>query len=325
MTELRRFTLQFLPIIVYNYLNAVSQGDKRGSRHIETLLIAIYNIEISNDDDSQAKVISFRMPILAQASIYHEEKSLHPTDLRRWEENCNKKVNWGPLPHVEHLNAQNRLKVITALLFVYNQQLSQIQKPTLYHLCRIASQLVNQGFAKFERPHRSYGSANDFHNPVVDASIPTSKALPRVPVSAEMLLELTHAAYFVMFNEFASVAIRTIKDIHRRACFEMLPSVILVTGAVKNSLHANPSGESSFRCGLVGHVTFTFPLSPCSSATTGQPSDGPMGISVALTPATTTVTVYKSMITNASFRAKKLPGERERQSETEGRKRRVDH
>ena len=40
----------------------------------------------------------------------------------------------------------------------------------------------------------------------------------------------------------------------------------------------------------------------------GQPCDGPMGISVALSPATTTVTVSKSMITNASFRTKKLPG-----------------
>jgi hypothetical protein len=34
-----------------------------------------------------------------------------------------------------------------------------------------------------------------------------------------------------------------------------------------------------------------------------------MGISVALTPATTVVTMSKSMITNASFRTKKLPGE----------------
>lgn len=34
-----------------------------------------------------------------------------------------------------------------------------------------------------------------------------------------------------------------------------------------------------------------------------------MGISVALSPATTTVTMSKSMITNASFRTKKLPGE----------------
>lgn len=37
-----------------------------------------------------------------------------------------------------------------------------------------------------------------------------------------------------------------------------------------------------------------------------------MGLSVALTPATTVVTVSKSMITNASFRTKKLPGEFDR-------------
>lgn len=40
----------------------------------------------------------------------------------------------------------------------------------------------------------------------------------------------------------------------------------------------------------------------------GQPSDGPIGISVALSPATATPTISKSMITNASFRTKKLPG-----------------
>ena len=33
-----------------------------------------------------------------------------------------------------------------------------------------------------------------------------------------------------------------------------------------------------------------------------------MGISMAVSPATNTVTVSKSMITNASFRTKKLPG-----------------
>lgn len=274
-TELRRFTLQFLPILIYIYLNSVNQGDKKGGRNIETLLIVMYNIEISNDTDGKSKVISFRMPVLAQASIYHEEKSLHQTDLRRWEENSKKTINWGPLPHVEHLNAQNRLKVMTALMFIYNQQLCQIQKSALYHFCRTTSQLVNQGFSKVERSHRSsYGG--DYHNNLDNIS----KALPRIPISSQFLLELTHAVYFAMFNEFASVAIQTLKDIHSRACFEMLPDVILVTNAIKNSLHANPSG---------------------------QPSDGPMGISVALTPATGTVTVSKSMITNASFRAKKLP------------------
>ena len=50
-------------------------GDKKGCRSIETLLICIYNIEVSADDGSP-KVVSFRMPVLAQASIYHEVRSV---------------------------------------------------------------------------------------------------------------------------------------------------------------------------------------------------------------------------------------------------------
>lgn len=85
-----------------------------------------------------------------------------------------------------------------------------------------------------------------------------------------------------MFNGYGTIAIQTLDDIHNRATYEMYTELILVTSAVRNSLHANPSG---------------------------QPNDGPMGLSVALTPATNTVTtsVSKSMITNASFRTKKLP------------------
>ncbi|XP_053690071.1 hyccin isoform X1 [Sabethes cyaneus] len=291
--ELRRFTLQFVPLLIYLYLTSVAQGDKRGCRPIETLLICIYNIEVSSDDGSP-KVVSFRMPVLAHASMYHEEKSLHPIDLRRWEENSNKEVSWGPLPSVESLNAQNRLKVMTALLFTYNQQLNQIHKPALYHLCKTTSQLVNQGFSKPGHVQRaSYGNdptspqqANATSSPgsqlqnSITLSSSVSRPLPRIAVNSQFLVELAHANYFAMFNEFASAAIEAVNDLHNRACYEMLPEVILVTNAIRNSLHANPSG---------------------------QPCDGPMGISVALTPATTTVTVSKSMITNASFRTKKLP------------------
>ncbi|XP_058466660.1 hyccin isoform X2 [Malaya genurostris] len=293
--ELRRFTLQFVPILIYLYLNSVAQGDKRGCRPIETLLICIYNIEVSSEDGSP-KAVSFRMPVLAHASIYHEEKSLHPIDLRRWEENSNKEVSWGPLPSIESINAQNRLKVMTAILFTYNQQLNQIRKPALYHLCKTTSQLVNQGFSKLGHAHRaSYGtdptspqqgsattSPSQLQNSV---SLSTaSRPNPRIAVSSQFLVELAHANYFAMFNEFASAAIEAVNDLHNRACYEMLSEVILVTNAIRNSLHANPSG---------------------------QPSDGPMGISVALTPATATVTVSKSMITNASFRTKKLPDDLE--------------
>lgn len=272
----------------------MAQGDKKSCRSVETLLISIYNIEISCED-GQSRTVSFRMPILAQASIYHEEKTLNASDLRRWEENSNKDVNWGPMQQVESLNAQNRLKVMTALLFVYNQQLSLIQKSALAHLCRVASQLVTQGFVKPGHAHRaSYGS--DPSNAIAP------KPLPRIPMSSPFLLELLHAVYFAMFNEFGSLAIQTVDDIHHRGSYELFAEVILVTNAVKNSLHANPSGTVISFANIV-----LFNLNEFVVA--GQPSDGPMGISVALTPSTTTVTVSKSMITNASFRTKKLPGE----------------
>ncbi|KAG0729807.1 hypothetical protein GWK47_029592 [Chionoecetes opilio] len=83
------------------------------------------------------------------------------------------------------------------------------------------------------------------------------------------------------FNEFASLGIQALEDIHMRAQYELFGDVLLMTNGIKNSLKVNPSG---------------------------QPSDGPMGISVALTPSTTTNTpLSKTFITNASFRTKKLP------------------
>lgn len=38
---------------------------------METLLVALYNLEVVDEND-QEKIVSFRMPSLAQASIYHE-------------------------------------------------------------------------------------------------------------------------------------------------------------------------------------------------------------------------------------------------------------
>ncbi|XP_017079175.1 hyccin [Drosophila eugracilis] len=274
---LHKFPLQFIPVLVYTYLHSVAGGDKKAARGVETLLICIYNGEVSTDDGGQ-KVVAFRMPILAQTSVYHEVKNLPMTDLRRWEENCNREVKWGPHQRIESIHAQNRMRILTALLFCYNQQVSQTQKSSLLHLCRVTSQLVNQGFTtKSGHGHRmSYGS-----DPATGATFPKPSS-PRIPLSASFLIELVHAIYFAMFNGYGTIAIQTLDDIHNRATYEMYSELILVTSAVRNSLHANPSG---------------------------QPNDGPMGLSVALTPSTTTVTtsVSKSMITNASFRTKKLP------------------
>ncbi|KAL4710708.1 hypothetical protein ACJJTC_004353 [Scirpophaga incertulas] len=266
--ELQRFTLQFLPTLIYNYLSCEAQSNLKSCRCIETLLIALYNFEVV-DESGKPKVVSFRLPSLAQPSIYHEPLSLGPqflteNALRRWEECNTKLVSWGPLSQVEVLNAENRLKVMSALVFVYNRQLSLLPKLSLRHLCIASSRIVTEGFDNIFCPTNST----------------TRKSTPRIPVCPNFLLELIEGAYFAMFNEFYTLALQAVKDIDQRAQYELFPDVMLVTSAVINSLENSSSG---------------------------QPSDGPMGISVALSPATTTVTMSKSMITNASFRTKKLP------------------
>jgi hypothetical protein len=44
-------------------------------RTVETLLVAVYNLELV-DKDGKPKSISFRLPSLAMTSIYHEVKKL---------------------------------------------------------------------------------------------------------------------------------------------------------------------------------------------------------------------------------------------------------
>ncbi|XP_076375759.1 PI4KA lipid kinase complex subunit hyccin isoform X2 [Megalopta genalis] len=273
-TELQRFTLQFLPTLVYIYLNSAAHGDIKNCRSVETLLIGLYNLEIV-DKTGQQKAISFRVPSLAMLSIFHEPASLAPASLtesavRRFEECNTKLVSWGPLHQVETLNAQNRLKVMTALLFIYNQQLGYINKFALEQLCKVATKLVTQGFMKPGHHQRSsYGSESSF----------VPRLLPRIPVSSQFLLEFLHAVYFAMYNDCWYLGTQAVEDIHNRACYEAYPDVMLVTNAIRNSASSGPSG---------------------------QLSDGSIGVSIALSPSAT-ATVSKSMITNASFRTKKLP------------------
>ncbi|XP_078042015.1 PI4KA lipid kinase complex subunit hyccin isoform X4 [Augochlora pura] len=273
-TELQRFTLQFLPTLVYIYLNSAAHGDIKNCRSVETLLIGLYNLEIV-DKTGQQKAISFRVPSLAMLSIFHEPASLAPASLtesavRRFEECNTKLVSWGPLQQVETLNAQNRLKVMTALLFIYNQQLGYINKFALEQLCKVATKLITQGFMKPGHHQRSsYGSESSF----------VPRLLPRIPVSSQFLLEFLHAIYFAMYNDCWYLGTQAVEDIHNRACYEAYPDVMLVTNAIRNSASSGPPG---------------------------QLTDGSIGVSIALSPSAT-ATVSKSMITNASFRTKKLP------------------
>lgn len=228
--------------MIYVYLNAVATGEKQNVRSVETFILCAYNMEVCKEK-GELKSTAFRIPVLAQPSIYHEEKNLHASDLKRWEDHSNKEISWKPTQQITKITAQNRLHAMAALMFVFNQQLSLIEKSALYHLCKISSRLVTQGFAKFGHSYRSsYGT--EPINLSSSMSPPyATKQIPRIPLSQQLLVELLHAIYFAMFNEFASAATQALEDIHTRANYELYADVILVTNAIKNSLQANPSGR----------------------------------------------------------------------------------
>ncbi|XP_062540870.1 uncharacterized protein LOC134208924 [Armigeres subalbatus] len=206
------------------------------------------------------------------ARVHPQEKTLHPSDLRRWEENSNKGNQLGPASLVDRNRSmpKNRLKVMIGPCCsptTNNSALNQDSQTRSFITCAEINLAAGQsGFFQDRWPHAptiGYGTDPDVTAVGVQlpnqSSLSSSKPVPRIAINSQFLVELAHANYFAMFNEFASAAIEAVNDLHNRACYEMLPEVILVTNAIRNSLHANPSG---------------------------QPSDGPMGISVALTPAT---------------------------------------
>lgn len=280
--ELKQFTLQFLPQILYTYLNAVAYSDKKTSRIVETLVIGIYNLEIV-DDNGQAKVLSFRLPSLAQSSIYHEPVSLAPASLtesalKRLEQRDSQLVRWGPLQPVEKLIAQNRLSILSELLFCYNRQIATLPKSSLEKLCKISSKIMTQGFSKTLNTADSYRRSSI---PIGNENIPS--VVPRITVSSKFLCQLLYSLYFAMFNGVKYEASQAMDAIAFRASYQGLNDVILLTNAIKNCIYL---------------------------LNTDQSENPTMGITVSVADtsiSTATTTLSKSMITNASFRTKKLP------------------
>ncbi|XP_044268076.1 hyccin isoform X2 [Tribolium madens] len=255
--QLKKFTLQYIPTLVFLHLT------EKTYTSVQTLLVSLYNLEVI-DSKGQPRTLSFRVPSIAQSSIYHDSNNLEPAfiaenSLRRWEECNSKLVSWGPLPQVECLNAQNRQRVITALVFLYNQQLASVITQGIEHTCRGISRLVSQGF-----------SSNDSARSSINSDCSYSQGIaPRIPVSSPLLLELLHIVYHGA-EKGVSGAIQALHDITQRAKYEAFADVLLSANAIKNLIQRSSS-----------------------VSVTPRPSHSH--------------SISKSMITNASFRTKKLP------------------
>ncbi|UYV66223.1 FAM126B [Cordylochernes scorpioides] len=301
---LQLFTLQCVPSLVGLYLSSVSRGDSKSVKCVEVLLLGIYNLE-GMDGNGKPLAQTFRIPSISKPSVFHEPMSLSQPALT---ENALSKlevgdtVSIGPFPEVEKINASNRTRgtghdnhvhVVQAMIIMQfdfalvlklkNIMLNHVDSCAM--LCRLE---VLSVVLKVYNQHVGQLSPLCHHALCKTASRLAKQGYsrppaPRIPLSATFLLELLHGVYFALFNGAATAGLQAmiimaLDDLHSRATQELLPSVLLATTAIRSSLRGN--------------------------------TDGPMGLAVSLSPSASSQAVSapgKGLITNASFRTKKLP------------------
>uniref|UniRef100_F6YAA0 Hyccin PI4KA lipid kinase complex subunit 1 n=1 Tax=Ornithorhynchus anatinus TaxID=9258 RepID=F6YAA0_ORNAN len=121
--QLLRFTLQFLPELIWCYLAVSASRDMQSSGCIEALLLGVYNLPSS----------------IGSMALTEGALSQH---------GLSKVVYSGPHPQREMLTAQNRFEVLTFLLLCYNAALTYMPDVSLQSLCQICSRICVCGYPR---------------------------------------------------------------------------------------------------------------------------------------------------------------------------------
>ncbi|XP_071941901.1 hyccin-like [Antedon mediterranea] len=259
--ELRMFCLQFVPTLVWQYLWA--NATHKNSGRIETLLLGIYNMEVVNNS-GDARVYSYTIPTLSKPSVYHEpmHQMALTESLLSYQRSDHRTVTQGPYPQIEAVDSQKRLDMLTFVLTEYNASIGLMFSSSLKACCTMCSRVCTTGFS--EKSSKKNGNLE----------LKLEKSPNRIQLSSLFMVEMLTAVYFCMFNGFSDLSKTALDDALFRANYELYPDVMLMANAIKNSLTSNPSGV---------------------------PSDGPIGIDVAVNPVSPKV--RRSAITTASFKA----------------------
>uniref|UniRef100_A0A3P9H1Q0 Zgc:158316 n=1 Tax=Oryzias latipes TaxID=8090 RepID=A0A3P9H1Q0_ORYLA len=139
--RLRRFTLQFLPELVWVYLRITASRDRQSNGCIEALLLGIYNLEIV-DKDGNSRLLSFTIPSLSKPSIYHEPSSLGSmvlTEGALCQHDQIRVLYSGLHPQRETFTAQNRFEVLCFLMLCYNAAVVYMPLSSYQSVCRMSS------------------------------------------------------------------------------------------------------------------------------------------------------------------------------------------
>ncbi|KAM7105679.1 hyccin 2 isoform 2-T4 [Molossus nigricans] len=144
--RLKRFTLQFLPELMWVYLRLTVSRDRQSNGCIEALLLGIYNLEIA-DKDGNNKVLSFTIPSLSKPSIYHEPStigSMALTEGALCQHDLIRVVYSDLHPQRETFTAQNRFEVLSFLMLCYNSAIVYMPASSYQSLCLMGSRYNGQ-------------------------------------------------------------------------------------------------------------------------------------------------------------------------------------
>ncbi|XP_061081606.1 hyccin 2-like isoform X1 [Conger conger] len=238
--RLRRFTLQFLPELIWVYLRVTASRDRQSNGCIEALLLGIYNLEIV-DKDGNGKTLSFTIPSLSKPSIYHEPSSLGSMALTEGalsHHDLIRVVYSGLHPQRETFTAQNRFEVLCFLMLCYNSAVVYMPASSHQAACRMSSRLCVCGF-----PRQQQKLWRDPCN--------------RVVLDAEFMVQMLTAVYHAIYNGEWDLGREALEDILYRAQLELYSQPILVANAMKSSLPSSAPDGSRGRKILQVEVTPT--------------------------------------------------------------------
>ncbi|KTF71517.1 hypothetical protein cypCar_00037028, partial [Cyprinus carpio] len=143
---LRRFTLQFLPELIWVYLRLSASRERYRNGYVEALLLGIYNLEIV-DSKGNGKLLSFTIPSLSKPSIYHEPSSLGSMALTEGALNQHdliRVVYSGLLSQRETFTSQNRFEVLSFLMLCYNSAVVFMPASSHQSVCRMSTRYNGQ-------------------------------------------------------------------------------------------------------------------------------------------------------------------------------------
>uniref|UniRef100_A0A8C6N161 Hyccin PI4KA lipid kinase complex subunit 2 n=1 Tax=Mus spicilegus TaxID=10103 RepID=A0A8C6N161_MUSSI len=121
--RLKRFTLQFLPELIWVYLRLTVSRDRQSNGCIEALLLGIYNLPSTIGS----------MALTEGALCQHDLIRVVYSDLH---------------PQRETFTAQNRFEVLSFLMLCYNSAIVYMPASSYQSLCRMGSRVCVSGFPR---------------------------------------------------------------------------------------------------------------------------------------------------------------------------------